>query len=683
MAEVGVREPDLDRVSAVDFLRGFRGPDGLEESVLISILLLAQQLMADGPLADKLAAIGATYDYSVALAAELPAVADGKLARVFGEPVLGSRGVYKRIAAVWTRIGPLPEGDTAALDARVGVTETDISTLLARVILASLGAGSANKIPGLGGDGTLDPSFLPLFLRFRTEGFLLALTDGLRAAFGVEPTYPFRIVNPFINQLDARTRGITTGKEGELLALTDGLRQALGVEPVYPFRLKNPWLNSVAAMARSASVLPYLYILSDSRGDQVSDPGRTTSRGWLWPLQVMTGARFHFQNSFNFGKAGDTTGQMRERVTLLRGLPPGYVVLFGDTNDRGAGWTAQQTLDNLQACVDALLRYGHKVIVVAGTPRGDTNGKEFSAGLADPQLGHHLASHRGMLAMASQKNVYVANAWPAQVDPASANAKAKSIKKYDGLHDGPPGSRDIADAIAPIILTHIAPVPRLVSSNADIWSDTNPTGSVNGNPLLLGTAGTGINGTTITGVLADGWAITAGAGLSAVCSKETINGVEWQKIVVTGAPTAPWNEILPVDPSAFSVVVSRSLDITSLDDPGEAVGQVIEALGEIDIVGNPTGLRGVPIVLKITTASGTKIYTAGEPHTGRGPTNLELPSLPLAGVSVVERSDPITEEVDSASIAIMITGAPHLTPLADTIINATVRFRAISSHFTA
>jgi len=78
--------------------------------------------------------------------------------------------------------------------------------------------------------------------------------------------------------------------------------------------------------------------------------------------------------------------------------------------------------------------------------------------------------------------------------------------------------------------------------------------------------------TTVTGVLADGWAIAAGAGLNAVCSKETINGVEWQKIVVTGAPTTAWNEILPIDPTAFSVVVSRALDITALDDPGEPAG---------------------------------------------------------------------------------------------------------------
>src|SRR5690349_1164729 len=82
MAEVGVREIDLDRLSALDFLRGMSTADGIEISGLLAYDLFSQQLASVGPLKNALDAVAASADpkptLSVRIATTAPIVLSGE-----------------------------------------------------------------------------------------------------------------------------------------------------------------------------------------------------------------------------------------------------------------------------------------------------------------------------------------------------------------------------------------------------------------------------------------------------------------------------------------------------------------------------------------------------------------------------------------------------------------------------
>lgn len=408
--------------------------------------------------------------------------------------------------------------------------------------------------------------------------------------------------------------------------------------------------------------LPKIYIVGDSRGDQSSDVGRTTARGWLWWLQLLTDARFDFQPADNFAVGGYDTSQMLADVGLLLDVEPGIVIAICSTNDRTAGMTADASIANMAEWQRFVAGF-HKVIWLGETPRGDASDGTYTLSATNRQ--RHLRVRNWQLSrMSLSEIVYVADAWAALSDVNSTTALANTGLFYDGLHFGPPGARLQAEAIAPIINHLLPPRPRLIESLANLWATNNPTGSLNANPVLAGTGGSGGTGTVATS-----WTVTEGAGLTATCSKVTVDAINRQRIVVTGTATAANSGASPIDPTPYSVVCSVPVDHTNI-----SVGDVIEASGYLSIAAGSSGLRGVAIYLSITTASGTTTYAAGEPGSATSVPNLDFPSTAIAGTAIVPRAT-ITQAVTAASLSVVITGRPNNTfP-----ISATVEFTKVSA----
>ncbi|MFI0843259.1 SGNH/GDSL hydrolase family protein [Mesorhizobium sp. IMUNJ 23232] len=425
----------------------------------------------------------------------------------------------------------------------------------------------------------------------------------------------------------------------------------------------------------AVAALPRVYLDGDSRADLASNTGRTTTQGWLWWLQLMTGARFDFQPGYNFAKSGMDSEEVRDGAADLRGKPPGYVVAVVDTNDRTAGWRASRTIEALADYQAGILSYGHKLIWIAGSPRGDTTPDGIRRTLSDVELADALQVRSWFLAQAAVRNVYVADPWPLMLDPASPEGRARDGILRDGIHWGPAGARLVAQALAPIFDTLFLPRQRLVTSNDDLYSETDPGGSLNYNPLLEGTGG--VLGDGCTGDLAEGWSAEAGQGLSASFSKVMVDGEEWQQVVVSGVPAGVNVGANPVDPTPMSVVISADIDPSDL-----VAGEHFEALGAIDIGAGSSGLRGVALYTSYTTPEGTVTQAAGEPMLARSQPNLELPPDAVSGVAVVPRTAPLPEGISDASVSIVITGVPHNAKLPDVPISATIRFRAVSAHKT-
>ncbi|WP_421579136.1 SGNH/GDSL hydrolase family protein [Shinella sp. M31] len=435
--------------------------------------------------------------------------------------------------------------------------------------------------------------------------------------------------------------------------------------------------------SNNVRLLPRLLVDGDSMGAQVSSPGRTAARGWMFWLQLATGARFDFQPGYNFAKAGDTSEDMLARISGILSAPAARVINIIQTNDRTPGsatapvspvWPATRTQAALKSYRNQLLSSGKEIAWIATVPRGDGLGRPYSAGLAGDNLAHQFAMRRWFLDDAALAGVEAIDVWPVLADPALTTGKALDTDLHDGLHGGPRWARKIGFRAAPYVMSWFPPRPRLVASNGDLYAAGNPRGALNANPMMLGSGGT--LGAGCDGDLATGWSAVAGAGLTAHFEKRIIDGVEWQECVVSGAPTAFNPGTNPVDPVPVSVEISAPL--TNL-----AVGDKYEGIGEIWMLDGAIGVRGFAIYTTTTTSSGTVTCAAGEPSLARaGTPNLDLSGEEFSGIAPVPVSEPLIEVPTAAKIAVVIAGAPHDPSYPDVPISGTFRFRAVSAHKT-
>lgn len=443
---------------------------------------------------------------------------------------------------------------------------------------------------------------------------------------------------------------------------------------------RGPWVDKVAQ--NGLGLLPRLYLDGDSRSDTCSSTGRTSAQGWLFWLQLLTRGRFDFRPEWNNGVGGQDSEDMLARMDNLKPLPPAVVVAICGTNERTRHETARWTIDRAVGYQNGILDMGHRLVWIAETPRGDTTHTDYT--LASPDLDYHLRYRQHLLDQSGVRGVHVADPFSLMADPALANGRAKDTVLRDGIHAGAYGGHMIATTLVPIIESLFPLRPLLPASNADLYSTSNPTGSLSANPMMLGTGGT--VGSGCTGTLASNWKASAGPGLSATLSKITdSNGNVWQQIVVTGAPTATTvaiDGVQPaskdsagnIDPTPVSVVISVDLDPTKI-----AVSDVFDAVCEVEIDSGSTGLRGVALYTEYTTPAGRITQAAGQPDLIQTQENLDFPPVDLRGVLIVPQSAPMPGSVIGARTYLVISGANNSTVKGPLAIAATVRVRAVKT----
>ncbi|UFS65268.1 hypothetical protein LO749_01490 [Paracoccus denitrificans] len=475
---------------------------------------------------------------------------------------------------------------------------------------------------------------------------------------------------------DALTTMLMRRSEGGPLWSVGGRPGLWGnaVSPFYmlddaEFTLRNRYLDRIAASALRVTPRPRLYIAGDSRGDQASDPGRLGARGWLVHLQMLTGARIDHDPADNIAVAGSNSEAMLAAVDYLLAADPGIIIAITSTNDRTASWPSSRSIAAMSAWQSLVLARGHQVIWIAEMPRGEASDEHFT--LTPTNLLHHLRVRQWILDQASVPGVYVADPWPVMCDPASTSGHVKGGLMYDGLHTGLPGAIVVAQTLAPTINALLPPRQRLIMSTADVYSTSNPSGSLTGNPMMVGTGGTLDAGAT--GDLADGWSVQTGAGMAVALSKTTLDGLPAQRAVVSGTPTGGNAGVIPIDPTPHSVVISRPVtNVANL-----VVGDVLEMSGLVSLAAGSSGCRAVSLYLTVETASGTTTHCAAEAQLARSRPNLDMPPQEAKGPMVVPRFE-VTEPVLAASVSVVIVGTPSVTTNPDVPISATVDFTAIS-----
>lgn len=302
-----------------------------------------------------------------------------------------------------------------------------------------------------------------------------------------------------------------------------------------------------AGNAYSQTIVP----LGDSRSYQnwaySTDVPSALARGPLFWAEALS-ARVRMDYRFGLGVSGNEVDDIRYRIEnnvknaygfgpadIPAGCP---VVLLAGTNN-ATGATSKAYMDAVLAdhfwITSWLLRRGHKVIVVAEWPRtGLTTDQQKLFLYYVDQLRKNYAG---------VKNVWLVDVWRLVTDPVATTITPRgTILDADGLHNSPGiayiTGREIARCLDEMGFPRLHYRP---GSNADLYDAVlNPRGCINTNPLLQGSAGTA--GSNVTGTIPDGYTINVSAGLSAVCSRQTIqlDGVDRDvlRIVVSGTPTS-------------------------------------------------------------------------------------------------------------------------------------------------
>lgn len=449
-----------------------------------------------------------------------------------------------------------------------------------------------------------------------------------------------------------------------------GISDATGYSPLWVgpaedgYPIFNPWLSE---QLRGIGRVPLIAFDGDSRIDQGVDGYRSNAYGIPYWLSFLTGGRFDIRSVLNFGVGGDTSTAVLARapatIAAMKTAGCRHLVALFSVNDRGSslggGATAAVSIANMEAYQKLVTEAGIDLTWVAEMPVGNpeymvANPSETDATLTAGQRANHCAVRRWILEQPFKNSrVTVADAFGSMVETESSEMHARDGVLKDGKHQSPLGAYLTAKALAPLVERRWAPLPRLTETVVDVYSASNLRGSLLDNSMLTGTGGT-ISGGASTGTLAAGWSATVSSGLTAVFSKQVIDGSTWQQVVISGTSA-----------SANAVVLAATIDPADI-----ALGDVILASTEVHVDAGHSGLRSIAVRTVITNAD-TSVDSSMAGAGGGLSTdiNLELPTGLLHGVAITPPM-PLSGTPADARLDLMVTAA------AGEPVNATVRWRA-------
>jgi hypothetical protein len=337
--------------------------------------------------------------------------------------------------------------------------------------------------------------------------------------------------------------------------------------------------------------------LGDSRTGAITfgAPPRINASGWAFWAEFWSRGRLDAGgDGVNFGVAGEGSDEILARVPDVLASDCDVVVLLSSVNDI----TGADSAGNVEATIRALIAGGKIVIVVPELPR--------IAGWSNARIAQHMAVRRRCQMLAeSLRGCYIADPWQKMADPATGGIAAGLY--YDVyVHMTKLGNCILGQAIADVAIG-LTPEPSLLPAvNVGGYDPVyNPAGNITNNALMTGTAGG--KGAGVTGNVADAWTMTTTADLSAAASKVTVDGVEWQQVVISGTAG---------DTSQY-VEIAQNIPVQKMQ-----IGDRLRVVCEIEVDAGAANVVGP--ILSITGSGGTTSYVstnfaAADDATGSSP----------------------------------------------------------------
>lgn len=514
---------------------------------------------------DKVAGFGlSSNDYTTAEKSKLGGVSVGATANA-SDALLRDRSTHTGVQAISTVTGL-----QAALDVKVatiagkGLSTNDYTT------------ADQSKLAGIAAGATANSADATLLARANHTGTQAVSTiTGLQAA------------------LDAGTQA-----NADLATRTNNLSLN------YVDQVITPWADSRGAQNWSTS----------------TTPAAPLSRSPLWRMEAkgqMVRVRYDQMQAVS----GDSVAQLLSRITTDTAptgisikpsqVPPGIAWVQIGTNSvnasvpLGAQGVPGSMMGDIHSILDFLVSKGHRVMLLAEWPRGDTSADSGLLTADNQKLMYAL--HNALLKV-KRKNVFVVDVWPRMADPVRTDAAPlPNFLNNDNLHESI-GAAEVTAQEAIRVQRDEMSLPRLkitAASNGDQYDATiNLKGCLNTNPMLVqGTGGTVTAGTAYdgsvaaSGVAPQGYTLSASGGLKVVGSFGTVtlpNGDIRSAFIMTVSGRATTN-------NAYVSLRQAGL-LTKV-----AVGDVVEANYEC-LVTSPNPNFSAPGIMIDTGAAATRAY---------------------------------------------------------------------------
>jgi hypothetical protein len=427
-------------------------------------------------------------------------------------------------------------------------------------------------------------------------------------------------------------------------------------------------------------------IEGDSRGQRNSSASALATRlhsyGWAHHARALMRQSVDFPVATNCAIGGSTTNDILGRIdtSIATWLANNvtFVVLFMSRNDRAAtapvmtanGSPTNDSITNMKEIERRILKAGIIVIWMTDIPPTDAAAAGAPVFTAN-QVAEHHACINWQRSRRFKRNVFVCDL--SQYGWLTTSTLGYAITGFlpDHTHPGQEASTRHGQALARLLAT-LFPVVDLrpyVSISAGYNATYNPGGILNANPLTNGTAGTITASTgSCTGEVADNHTVQHlnCDGVTTVCSKEVIVnsfGISenWQKLVITGTPTA----------SAPSVEWQNNVGVANVvpDD-------VIEAYCEYDAPAGNTGHSSIFFGLRLAHTSSTVTVVCDDGGLASGETAFIGDSLAHTGYLL--KTPPLKVPGGVTLNSMRTRGTVVLRQ--GVAANITVRFRSVDCH---
>jgi hypothetical protein len=306
----------------------------------------------------------------------------------------------------------------------------------------------------------------------------------------------------------------------------------------------------------------------------------------------------------NLGIGGNTSRDALPR--LLTEMAKGGVdlwILKGPTNDRGsAAFDAWTSIDNCTQMQSAALANGARVLWIVDSPRGNTTFP--SQAISGTQLTNHQIVRRWMLAQDTGHTVRVSDSYPALVDASSTAGYLVNGYSIDGLHDDPVMAYLEAKPAATIIMQMFPGRDfKVIATNADLFSASNPYGALNANPMVKNTGSAGTLGTGGAGVYPGGWTGANASGATGVTRTGSYDADGVWRCTLSGSASG----------TAAALDILKQTGFQTALTPGAQY----EAFADMEVDAGATNISSLQLGIEtIDPTNGTLRYWDGDRYLG-------------------------------------------------------------------
>lgn len=414
---------------------------------------------------------------------------------------------------------------------------------------------------------------------------------------------------------------------------------------------------ALTALAKAAFLpnrrLPHIVApIGDSRVEALYLDGGQRNRNARSPLNVANSLLGHrLVIGDGWGKSGDRTDQFFARLPAAIASGAGTLYVQGGVNNLGqtaTGFTythaktgeivtidtvAAVTFRDLREIAEAARAAGMIVVIeneIGGN--GLTTAEKIAA----------LMSLRQLIAEYGDRTpgVFVHDSFASVMQPGTTTPTFKTLHAYDGTHENARGAYWHAKSLARL-LGAIVPAGRSVLSRGMLDVPANGRRQLLANHLFLTTTG----GTAVTGITGN---VPASFATSLTNATATLSTAANADGIGNGLQMA-------VDFSAAGMArLSQALNGTGAGAYHATVsaGDVLEAVAEVEIVGNPTVLAGVSLELAAFSGTGGALTLS---------TDQVMPGAPTANDVGINEPAVLTLRTRAVVVPAAVGAFPYVT----------------------